>query len=64
MKLGKYLQIMKPTRTYKIECDGASSSFEPEDRIPTMLADAEVKRCFKDKETGCIVIEIEDGDRN
>ena len=50
MKLRNFLNVMKPTRTYKVICDGAVAEFEPE---------AELIRSTKDKETGCVVFEIQ-----
>ena len=58
MKLKNFLNVMKPTRTYKVICGGTVAEFEPDETIPDIIAEAELIRCTKDKETGCVVLEI------
>ena len=58
MKLRNFLNVMKPTRTYKVICDGVVAEFEPDKELPDIIAEAELIRCTKDKETGCVVLEI------
>lgn len=58
MKLRNFLNVMKPTRTYKVICDGAVAEFEPDEELLDIIASAELIRCTKDKETGCVVLEI------
>lgn len=58
MKLKKFLNVMKPTRTHKVICNGAVTEFEPDETLPDIIASAELIRCIKDKETGCVVFEI------
>ena len=58
MKLKNFLNVMKPTRTYKVICDGAVAEFEPDEELPDIIASAELIRSIKDKETGCVVLEI------
>lgn len=58
MKLRNFLNVMKPTRAYKVICDGAVAEFEPDEELPDIIAEAEFIRCIKDKETGCVVLEI------
>lgn len=58
MKVKKFLNVMHPTRTYKVICNGSVVEFEPDETLPDIIAQAEVIRCTKDKETGCVVLEI------
>ena len=58
MKVKKFLNVMLPTRTYKVICNGLVAEFEPDETLPDIIAAAEVIRCTKDKETGCAVLEI------
>ena len=58
MKLKKFLNVMKPTRTYKVICNGLAAEFEPDEKLPDIIASAELIRSTKDKETGCVVLEI------
>lgn len=58
MKLKNFLNIMNPTRTYKVICGGTVAEFEPDETLPDIITSAEVIRCTKDKETGCAVLEI------
>lgn len=39
-------------------CDGAVAEFEPDEELPDIIAEAELIRSTKDKETGCVVFEI------
>ena len=48
MKLKNFLNVMNPTRT----------EFKPDEALPDIIASAELIRCTKDKETGCVVLEI------
>ena len=58
MRLKNFLNVMKPTRTYKVICNGLVAEFEPDETLPDIIASAELIRCTKDKETGCVVLEI------
>lgn len=58
MKLKNFLNVMKPTRTYKVICGGTVAEFKPDEALPDIIASAELIRCTKDKETGCVVLEI------
>lgn len=58
MKVKKFLNVMRPTRTYKVICNGLVAKFEPDETLPDIIASAELTRCTKDKETGCTVLEI------
>ncbi len=58
MKLKNFLNVMKPTRTYKVICGGTVAEFKPDETLPDIIASAELIRCTKDKETGCVVLEI------
>ena len=58
MKLGKFLSMMKPTRTYRVICDETIAEFEPDEELPDIIAEAELIASTKDKETGCVVFEI------
>ena len=58
MKLKIFLNVMKPTRTYKVICGGTVAEFEPDETLPDIIASAELIRSIKDKETGCVVFEI------
>lgn len=58
MKLRNFLNVMKPTRTYKVICGGTVAEFKPDETLPDIIASAELIRCTKDKETGCVVLEI------
>lgn len=58
MKLKKFLNVMKPTRTYKVICNGLVAEFEPDETLPDIIASAELIRSTKDKKTGCVVLEI------
>lgn len=62
MKLGKFLSIMKPTRPFVIECDGASATFQSKEELPDMILDAELKKNRKDAVTGQMVFEVKDKD--
>ena len=37
MTIGKFLSIMKPTRPFVIECDGASATFQSKEEIPDIF---------------------------
>lgn len=58
MKLKNFLNVMNPTRTYKVICGGTVAEFKPDEALPDIIASAELIRCTKDKETGCVVLEI------
>ena len=58
MKLKNFLNVMNPTRTYKVICGGTVAEFKPDETLPDLIASAELIRCTKDKETGCVVLEI------
>lgn len=58
MKLKNFLNVMKPTRTYKVICGGTVAEFKPDEALPDIIASAELIRSVKDKETGCVVFEI------
>lgn len=58
MKVKNFLNVMRPTRRYKVICNGLVAEFEPDEKIPDIIASAELIRCTKDKETGCAVLEI------
>lgn len=58
MRLKNFLNVMKPTRTYKVICGGTVAEFKPDETLPDIIASAELIRCTKDKETGCVVLEI------
>ena len=58
MKVKKFLNVMRPTRTYKVICNGLAAEFEPDETVPDIIASAEVIRSIKDKETGCVVLYI------
>lgn len=58
MKLKNFLNVMKPTRTYKVICGGMVAEFKPDEALPDIIASAELIRSIKDKETGCVVFEI------
>ena len=58
MKLKNFLNVMNPTRTYKVICDGTVAEFKPDEALPDIIASSELIRCTKDKETGCVVLEI------
>ncbi|MFR6680760.1 MAG: hypothetical protein ACLUQE_01645 [Dorea formicigenerans] len=58
MKLKNFLNVMNPTRTYKVICEGEVAEFKPDEALPDIIASAELIRCTKDKETGCVVLEI------
>lgn len=38
MKLRNFLNVMKPTRTYKVICDGVVAEFEPDKELPDIIA--------------------------
>lgn len=58
MKVKNFLNVMRPTRTYKVSCNGLVAEFEPDETLPDIIALAEVIRCTKDKKNGCAVLEI------
>ena len=58
MRLKNFLNVMKPTRTYKVICGGTVAEFKPDEALPDIIASAELIRSVKDKETGCVVFEI------
>lgn len=58
MKVKKILNVMRPTRTYKVICNGLVAEFEPDETLPDIIASSEVIRCTKDRETVCVVLEI------
>lgn len=58
MKLKKFLNVMKPTRTYKVIYNRTVTEFKPNETLPDIIASAELIRSIKDKETGCVVFEI------
>ena len=58
MKLGKFLSMMKPTRTYRVICDETIAEFEPDEELPDIIAEAELIASTKDKKTDCIVFKI------
>lgn len=58
MRLKNFLNVMKPTRTYKVICGGTVAEFKPDEALPDIIASAELIRSIKDKETGCVVFEI------
>ena len=58
MKLRNFLNVMKQTRPFKVICDGAVAEFEPDEELQDIIAEAELIRSTKDKETGCVVSEI------
>lgn len=58
MKLKNFLNVMTPTRTYKVICGGTVAEFKPNEALPDIIASAELIRSIKDKETGCVVFEI------
>ena len=58
MRVKNFLNVMRPTRTYKVICNGLVAEFEPDETLPDIIASAELIRCAKDKETGCAVLEI------
>ena len=60
MKLKNFLNVIKPTRPYKVICDGAVAEFEPDEELLDIIAEAELIRSAKDKETGCVVFEIKE----
>ena len=60
MTLGKFLNIMKPTRPFVIECDGASATFQSKEEIPDMILDAELNKNRKDPATGQLIFEVKD----
>lgn len=62
MKLKNFLNVMKPTRTYKVICGGTVAEFKPDEALPDIIASAELIRSIKDKETGCVVFEIKSGE--
>lgn len=65
MKLKDFLNVMKPTRTYKVICGETVAEFKPDETLPDVIVSAELIRSIKDKETGCVVFEIksEEGER-
>ena len=58
MKLKNFLNVMNPTRTYKVICGGTVAEFEPDETLPDIIASAELIRSIKDEETRCVVFEI------
>ena len=58
MKVKNFLNVMHPTRRYKVSCNGSVAEFEPDETLPDIIASAELIRSTKDKETGCAVLEI------
>ena len=58
MKVKSFLNVMHPTRRYKVSCNGLATEFEPDETLPDIIASAELIRSTKDKETGCVVLEI------
>ncbi len=62
MKVKNFLNVIHPTRRYKVSCNGSVAEFEPDETVPDIIASAEVIRCTKDKETGCVVLEIKSED--
>ena len=58
MTLKNFLNVMNPTRTYKVICGGTVAEFKPDEALPDIIASAELIRSIKDKETGCVVFEI------
>lgn len=58
MKLKNFLNVMNPTRTYKVICGGTVAEFKPDEALPDIIASAELIRSIRDKETGCVVFEI------
>lgn len=58
MKVKNFLNVMHPTRRYKVSCNGSVAEFEPDETLPDIIAQAELIRCTKDKGTGCVVLEI------
>lgn len=62
MTLGKFLDIMKPTKPFEVKCGEASATFIDKEDVPDVLLCAELKKNRKDSLTGCIVFEVEDGE--
>ena len=58
MKLGKFLSMMKPTRTYRVICDETIAEFEPEPQLPDIIAVAHLIASTQDKKTDCIVFKV------
>lgn len=58
MKVKNFLNVMRPTRTYKVICNRLVAEFEPDETLPDIIASAELIRSTKDKETGCVVLYI------
>lgn len=58
MKVKSFLNVMHPTRRYKVSCNGLVAEFEPDETLPDIIASAELIRSTKDKKTGCVVLEI------
>jgi hypothetical protein len=54
MKVKSFLNVMCPTRTYKVICNGLAAEFEPDETLPDIIASAELIRSTKDKETECV----------
>lgn len=48
MKLKNFLNVMKPTRTYKVICGGTVAEFEPDEALPDIIASAELIKSIKD----------------
>lgn len=58
MKVKSFLNVMRPTRRYKVSCNGLAAEFQPDETLPDIIASAELIRSTKDKETGCVALEI------
>ncbi len=58
MKVKKFLNAMHQTRAYKVICNGMAAEFKSDETLPDIIASAKLIRSTKDKETGCVVLEI------
>lgn len=40
MKVKSFLNVMHPTRRYKVSCNGLVAEFEPDETLPDIIASA------------------------
>ena len=60
MTLGKFLDIMKPTKPFEVKCGKVSSPFRKKEDVPDAVLNAELKKSRKDHLTGRMIFEVEE----
>ena len=62
MTVENFLSIMTPTRPFAVTCYGITVNYDSVDKVPESVLNAELKCSRKDKATGQLIYELEDGD--